>query len=101
MNKSQSSVATVTEENRSEIHQLVAYIRNDLEPFIKDLQYKIKCLETDLQEVKRSTRTLKRNRINIDVSSDEESVPEHSNLTENTKNMRNIRKQQKHQKQQN
>lgn len=97
MDKSRSSVATVSEENQTEIHRLVTYIRNDLEPFIKDLQYRIKCLETDLTEVKKSTRSRKRNRINIDVSSDEEDVPERSNLTEKNKNLQNIQKQQKQQ----
>jgi hypothetical protein len=93
MNKHCSSVSTVSQENRTEIHQLVAYIRNDLEPFIKDLQHKIKCLETDLQEVKKSTRNRKRNRINLDVSSDDESVPEKSTLTKKNKIRQNSRKQ--------
>ncbi len=71
-----------------------------MEPFIKTLQSKINCLETDLQEVKKSVRNRKRNRINIHVSSDEESVPEQTNLTEKHKNLQNIQKHQKRQKQQ-
>lgn len=86
---------TVEIENRTEIHRLVCYIRNDLEPFIKELEHKIKCLETGLERVKKNKKFPKINLDELDVSSDEEDIPEYSKITEKMKNLQNIQKNKK------